>query len=48
MTDRAFSIVVITILTVMFWTWVAQTVLGDSRQVCQETASADVCEWVLR
>lgn len=48
MTDRTFSIVVITIVSVMIWTAALQWAFGDSHQVCQETASADVCEWVLR
>lgn len=48
MTDRGFTWVVITILTVMFWTWVGQTILANSRQTCEETTSAETCAWELR
>lgn len=48
MTDTGFTFVVITILTVMFWTWVAQTVMGDSRQKCETIASVETCAWELR
>lgn len=48
MTDRFAPIVIAVILCVMAWTAAFQWAFGDSRQVCQQTTSEDVCEWVLR
>lgn len=48
MTDRFAPWVIIVILSVMFWTWVAQTVMGDSQQKCETVASAETCAWELR
>lgn len=48
MTDRGFTWVVITITSVIFWTWIAQTVMGDSRQTCESVQSVETCLWELR
>lgn len=48
MTDKFAPWVILIILSVMFWTWVAQTVLGDSRQHCEQSTSAETCAWELR
>lgn len=47
MTDRFAPIVIAIIVGVIIWTAALQWAFGDSRQVCEQTASADVCEWSL-
>jgi len=48
MTDSFAAWTVGIILSVFFWTFIAQMVLGDSRQQCERTASAEICAWELR
>ena len=48
MTDKFAPWVIAIILSVIIWTAIAQMVLGNSRQTCEETTSGDVCQWELR
>jgi hypothetical protein len=48
MTDKFAPWVIAVILSVMFWTWLAQQVMGDSRQTCETVQSVETCAWELR
>lgn len=48
MTDRFAPFVIVVILSVMAWTAAIKWVAGDSRQVCEQTTSAETCAWEMR
>lgn len=48
MTDKFAPWVIVSILCIMAWVAGLQWVLGDSRQQCEQTASAETCAWTLR
>lgn len=48
MTGRLTSLTLAIIASLLIWTALAALVMGDSRQKCERTASAEICAWELR
>lgn len=46
--NRAIPFIIATLVSLIVWAFIAQMVMGESRQTCQAVHSVDICEWELR
>lgn len=41
-------LIIVTLVCLIIWAAVMQSIIGDSRQRCEETTSTETCSWELK